>query len=117
MWQGWSKNLYPLVGGTPGAITRELLETFPGLDIALLALGIVEARHGRWPVLIVVALVLLGSHLRYAHALRRNRLPRSVIQYYLAGASLYSAALITSYWKTVHGSIAWKGRKYPAGTP
>ncbi|MGC1686898.1 MAG: glycosyltransferase family 2 protein [Candidatus Acidiferrales bacterium] len=117
MWQGWTKNLYALTGGTPGSAAREFLETFPGLDIALLALGIVEARHGSWFVLIIVALVLLSSHLRYARALRRNRLPLSVIQYYLAGASLYSAALIASYWKTAHGSIAWKGRKYPAGTP
>ena len=117
MWQGWTKNLYALVGGTPGAMARELLETFPWLEIALLALGIIEARHGRWLVLIAAALVLAGSHLRYAHALRRNRLPRSVIQYYLPGASLYGTALIASYWKTAHGSIAWKGRKYPAGTP
>ncbi|HEY4742830.1 MAG TPA: glycosyltransferase [Candidatus Acidoferrales bacterium] len=117
MWQGWTKNLYVLTGGTPGSAAREFLETFPGLDIALLAFGIVEARRGHWYVLIVAALVLLSSHVRYAGALRRNRLPLSIIQYYLAGASLYGAALIASYWKTAHGSIAWKGRKYPAGTP
>ncbi len=117
MWQGWTKNLYELLGGTPGALVRELLETFPWLAIALLALGIVEARHGRWLVLIAAALVLVGGHIGYARALRRNRLPLRLIQYYLAGASLYCAVLIASYWKMAHGSAVWKGRKYPAGMP
>ncbi|MFZ0039122.1 MAG: glycosyltransferase [Candidatus Acidiferrales bacterium] len=117
MWQGWTKNLYELLGGTPGAIVRELLETFPWLEITLLVLGILEARRGHWLVLIAAALVLLGRHIRYAYSLRRNRLPLSVIQYYIPAAIVYGAVLVASYWKTAHGSVAWKGRKYPAGAP
>jgi glycosyltransferase involved in cell wall biosynthesis len=116
MWQGWTKNLYALLAGTPGALVYELVETFPWIELSLIGLGILEARSGRWLLLVAAGLVLAGSHIRYAHALRRNRVPLSYIQYYLAGAILYGAALVTSYWKATHGSVVWKGRKYPADT-
>src|SRR6202042_2137022 len=29
MWEGWSKNLYPLVGGTPRAVSHELIVAVP----------------------------------------------------------------------------------------
>jgi chlorobactene glucosyltransferase len=116
MWEGWTKNLYALLGGTPGALILELLETFPWLELALVTIGFIEARRGHWLVLLAAAVVLLGRHIRYAHALRRNRMPLSLIQYVVPGALLYSAVSVTSYWKSEHGSIAWKGRKYPAGT-
>ncbi len=115
MWEGWTKNLYALLGGTPGALLRELTETFPWLELSLLAVGLAEVRRGRWLVLVAALFTLIGSHIRYAHALRRNRMRFSLIQYYLPGAILYSAVLVASYWKAAHGSIAWKGRKYPAG--
>jgi len=115
MWEGWTKNLYALLGGTPGALLRELIETFPWLALSLLAIGIVEIHRGSWLVFVAAQLVLLGSHIRYAQALRRNRMRFSHIQYYLPGAILYGAVLVASYWKTAHGSIVWKGRKYPAG--
>jgi cellulose synthase/poly-beta-1,6-N-acetylglucosamine synthase-like glycosyltransferase len=116
MWQGWTKNLYALLGGTPGALFLELIETFPWIELSLIALGLYEARNGRWLVLVAAGLVLVGSHIRYAHALRRNRMPLSYIQYYMPGAILYAAALVASYWRVAHGSVVWKGRKYPADT-
>lgn len=114
MWEGWTKNLYELIGGNPFAVFLEFAETFPWLEFSLVAFGLAELRRGSWLLLIGGMLVLIGSHVRYAHGLRRNRMPLSLIQYYLPGAVLYGAILIASYWKTAHGSVAWKGRKYPA---
>jgi hypothetical protein len=117
MWQGWTKNLYELVGGSPWALVRELLETAPWIEAILLVLGVVEvARQGSWTVLVAGVLVVVGGHLRYERALRRNRLPLRYIQYWVPGAVLYSAALVASAWKSARGAVTWKGRKYSAGT-
>jgi glycosyltransferase involved in cell wall biosynthesis len=117
MWQGWTKNLYELVGGTPGALARELIETAPWLEAILLVLGLAGiARYGNWTIFLAWALVVIGGHLRYERALRRNRLPLRYIQYWVPGALLYSAALIASAWKSARGAVTWKGRKYSAGT-
>src|SRR5258708_10124789 len=40
MWEGWKKNLYLLVGGTPGAAYRELVSVVPWIPFALLVLGL-----------------------------------------------------------------------------
>ena len=37
MWLGWKKNLYPLIGGTPGAVFGEL-EVHHSVDAAALIL-------------------------------------------------------------------------------
>jgi chlorobactene glucosyltransferase len=117
MWQGWTKNLYELTGSDAPSMIRELIETLPWLEVILLVAGVFEARRGHWLVLIAALLVTIANHLRYARALRQNRLPASLIQYYLPGSCVYAAALIASCWKAARGSVAWKGRKYPAGTP
>jgi len=117
MWQGWTKNLYELVGGNFVSVARELIETLPWLEAALLVAGVLEARRGHWLVLVAAGFVGIANHIRYARALRRNRLPASLIQYYLPGSCVYAAALIASCWKEVRGSVAWKGRRYPVGTP
>ena len=40
MWQGWKKNLYLLVGGTPGAVLREMESAIPWIPVALILLGL-----------------------------------------------------------------------------
>jgi len=121
-WQGWTKNLYPLVGGKPGSVVLELIEATPLLEALLLFSAALYMNDGSVPwthlAPALVAGLLLYGHLRYAIALRRNLFPISYVQYYAAGVCLYSAALITSWWKNAHGAVAWKGREYPAkGTP
>ncbi|HUJ83482.1 MAG TPA: glycosyltransferase [Candidatus Acidoferrales bacterium] len=116
MWQGWTKNLYELMGGTLGAFAREIIETFPWLEIALLICGLIETGRSRWILIAAAAIVLAGSHLRYARALRRNRYPLSLIQFYVPASLLYAVVLAASYWKHVRGAVAWKGRRYPTGT-
>jgi glycosyltransferase involved in cell wall biosynthesis len=116
LWQGWTKNLYELMGGTPGSFAREILETFPWLEIGLVICGLCVAGRSRWILFAAAAIVLAGSHLRYARALRRNRYPLSIIQYYMPASLLYACVLAASAWKYGRGAVSWKGRRYPAGT-
>ena len=119
MWQGWTKNLYPLVGGTVKSAAAELFEASPILELAVLAAWLVCYGTGAPSVLLawlagaVVGAVILRA-ISYASALDRNRYPVSYIQYGYLGAALYAAALVASWWKNTHGSIVWKGRVYPA---
>jgi glycosyltransferase involved in cell wall biosynthesis len=122
MWEGWTKNLYPLVGGKPSSVLFELVEATPFLEAVLLfavafymngssGQGDVAWAH-LFPALITGLLVY--GHLRYAVALHRNLFPISYVQYYIAGVCLYPAALIVSWRKNTRGVVAWKGREYPA---
>jgi glycosyltransferase involved in cell wall biosynthesis len=110
MWQGWTKNLYPLMGGTSRAVGRELFRVVPWIPLLVLPLALV---HLIWGVLGVA--LLAGRHAAYAAGLRRNRFPARLALYYLPGVALYAAALLNSEWRYARGSVAWKGREYPVG--
>ena len=117
MWEGWSKNLLPLVTWSGQRVTRELFFVFPW--ISLLFLLLVPFVLGPWDAVFgVVGIGLLaGRHASYAGLLRKNRFPVSSVLYYLAGVGLYCAALLASDWGYARGKIAWKGREYPVATP
>jgi glycosyltransferase involved in cell wall biosynthesis len=121
LWQGWTKNLYLLVGATPISLLLELVEVFPWLELGALILvwAYPIRRYGAspWLLLLVGFVALFGRQLRYAVDLYRNLFPISLIKYYVPGVCLYIAALLASWWKHTCGSVAWKGREYPAGTP
>jgi Glycosyl transferase family 2 len=112
MWQGWTKNLYPLIGGTTGgtsrAVGRELFRVVPWIPLLVLPLALL---HLIWGVLGVA--LLAGRHAAYAADLRRNRFPAGLALYYLLGVALYAAVLLNSEWRYARGSVAWKGRDYP----
>jgi len=118
MWQGWTKNLYPLAGATPRATAIELAETCPvfeAVTFAVLGAFVIEKRtESPWLLLLIAVAALSGAHLRYAVALYRNLYPVSYVQYYALGVCLYGAALIVSWWKHTRGAVVWKGRAYPA---
>jgi glycosyltransferase involved in cell wall biosynthesis len=112
MWEGWSKNLLPLVTWSGQRVTRELLSVIPWIPLFCLVLTPWHAVFG------VLGMVLLaGRHASYAGLLRKNRFPRSGVLYYLVGVGLYCAALLASDWGYARGKIAWKGREYPVVTP
>jgi len=117
MWEGWSKNLFPLVTWPGQRVTRELVFVIPW--ISLLFLLFVPFVLAPWDaVLGVVGIGLLaGRHASYAGLLRKNRFPLSSVLYYLVGVGLYCAALLASDWGYARGKIAWKGREYPVVTP
>lgn len=112
MWQGWTKNLFPLLGGSSSAVMRELFWVFPWLALALILLFPV---HRVFPALGLV--LLAGRHAVYAAALRRNHFAISSILYYMPGVLLYTAALVSSARRYARGTVVWKGREYPVGTP
>jgi glycosyltransferase involved in cell wall biosynthesis len=118
MWQGWTKNLYPLVGGNLKSLLLEFAEVLPLAEAGLLLsalLYVAGVRHSLLaPALCVFVGVLLGRHVAYAAALYRNLYPMGYIEYYEVAAVLYSVVLIGSWWKTARGRVTWKGREYPA---
>jgi cellulose synthase/poly-beta-1,6-N-acetylglucosamine synthase-like glycosyltransferase len=110
MWQGWTKNLFPLLGGSRQIVGRELLSVIPWIPVLLLAAGL------RVHVLALLGLLLLaGRHAAYAAVLRHNRAPVSRIFYYVPAVALYGAVLVSSMRRYSSGTIGWKDREYPVG--
>lgn len=110
MWQGWVKNLYPLMAGSPGRYVREVVTVFPVIPFAFILMFRLN-----W-ILPVVGLVLLaGRHAWYGGVLRSNRFAASGIIYYIPAVFLYCAALSVSAWRYSRGSVKWKGREYRVG--
>ena len=110
MWEGWTKNLFPLVTNTGQSVTRELFAVIPWIPLLCLVLTILS------PVIGVLGILLLaGRYASYAAMLRRNRFPAAGVLYYGLAVPLYCAALLTSEWQYAHGKVSWKGREYPVG--
>jgi glycosyltransferase involved in cell wall biosynthesis len=117
MWQGWTKNLYPLMGGTPGRIFREIVDISPSFFLlATLCFWWLLVRSHKlrlWTFSSVVVAGLVLYSLWKGLGLYRNPNRLSAIQYYVPGACLYTAALVSSWWKSTRGRVLWKGRSYP----
>jgi len=115
MWEGWTKNLYPLIGGTPFALARELLSVLPLPELALLVVAVI-AHRSLYPGFWLWALPFLLF--RTGYALRgQGRYPilEDIIQYW-GGMVIYSAALVASAWRHAKGTVTWKGRTYPVSS-
>jgi hypothetical protein len=112
MWQGWTKNLYLLIGGTPGAFLSELESVIPWMAILVLLFSL------ELPIAAFLGvLLLLFRQISYGRALSRNHYPFSLILYYLPAVLLYSLVLRRSYRSYVRGRVQWKGREYPVAAP
>lgn len=106
MWEGWKKNLYLLLGGTPGAVVRELLLVVPWITLALLVLGL------KAPVALVAGLgLLVARHAVYGSTLLRNHFRVMYILYYIPAVALYAGVLCASYRAYAQGAVEWKGRR------
>lgn len=117
MWQGWTKNLYLLLGGTRSAALKEVLFVFPWPAIVFLAAGItLRGAAGLWLVALGI-IWLIACHGAYARALQRNRYSARFIIYYVPGVCLYTAAVAASVWKHWRGKVLWKGREYSLRKP
>jgi glycosyltransferase involved in cell wall biosynthesis len=111
MWEGWKKNLYLLVGGTPGAVIRELALVVPWITLALLVLGL------KVPPAFVAGLgLLVARHAVYGSALLRNHFRVMYILYYIPAVALYVGVLWASYRAHAHGAVEWKGRRISVRT-
>jgi hypothetical protein len=112
MWQGWKKNLYRLMGGTPWAVIREMESNLPWIPLLLIAAGL------KYPFLLFLGvLLLIARQTSYGLDLARNQYPFSFIFYYMPAVVLYIAVLWASYRSHVNGRIQWKGREYSVGAP
>ena len=112
MWQGWKKNLYRLMGGTPWAVIREMESNLPWIPLLLIAAGL------KYPFLLFLGvLFLIARQTGYGFDLARNHFPFSFIFYYVPAVALYVAVLWASYRSHVNGRIQWKGREYSVGAP
>ena len=112
MWEGWKKNLYRLMGGTPRAAWSELDSAVPWMVLLVLLVGIKLP----WALLVGVIL-LLGRQLGYGLQLTRNQFPFSLIVYYIPAVALYAGVLWASYRSHVAGRVVWKGREYRMEAP
>lgn len=109
MWQGWTKNLYPLMGSSKWGAFGGVLEL-----LVIVVLWVPSLGRLRWFILAAALCFICIQVIEYRRFLRRNLLPVSYVKYYVPGAPLYWAALIASWWKSTHGNVVWKGRTYPA---
>jgi hypothetical protein len=107
VWEGWTKNLYPLMGGTPVATFRELESTFPWVVLLVLLLGI------KFPFAMFAGVwLLVFRQINYGSELTRNQFRFSFILYYVPAVVLYAGVLWASYRHHARGKVEWKGREY-----
>jgi glycosyltransferase involved in cell wall biosynthesis len=112
MWEGWKKNLYRLIGGTPTDFRDELSAITPIIPFLLILFGL------RYPLAIVAGvLLLLVRQLSYGTELTRNRYPFRLIIYYVPALLLYASVLVASYRGYAKGKLAWKGREIVVSPP
>ncbi len=113
MFEGWSKNLYPLMGGKLRSVLREIAFTFPWIFLILLLCGIFSSGHAAEALLALAVIALTLRHVWYARELKANRYPARFILYYSFAAPLYAALLAASGWRYRRGNVRWKGREIP----
>lgn len=112
MWQGWKKNLYLLIGGTPPAFFRELESTIPWIPLFLILVGI------KIPFLTFLGVIfLLMREFIYRTELTRNHFSPKLIIYYVPAVALYAGVLCASYRSYAKGKVEWKGREVPVSLP
>jgi glycosyltransferase involved in cell wall biosynthesis len=110
MWEGWKKNLYLLIGGTPGAVFRETESVIPWIPMILFLIGI-----GFPFAMFLGVLFLLVRQFIYGGELFRNHYSSRFIIYYVPAVALYTGVLWASYRAHRKGKLVWKGREVPVG--
>jgi hypothetical protein len=115
MWEGWKKNLYPLIGNSSEAIAKELAWAVAPVFVILIASA--WAIMQSLPVALGVLLVgFVAIFVVYYRELKRNQLPPGLTWYGVPGCLLFAGVLWASYRSHRRGKLEWKGREYPVGT-
>jgi glycosyltransferase involved in cell wall biosynthesis len=117
MWEGWKKNLYPLMDGNAEGVSRELFRAIGPV------LGMLAAAISTWGLtenwLVSLAVLTAGFvaiSLAYEDELRRNHFARRLVWYGVPGRLLFAGVLWASIREHRKGKLTWKGREYPVGT-
>jgi glycosyltransferase involved in cell wall biosynthesis len=118
MWEGWKKNLYPLMGGSRETLRNEFVRAVVPVQVALVA-GITAGAltESVFVGLGVLALGVTAVSVAYDGELTRSQFPARLVIYGIPGRLLFGAVLRASYRSYRRGRLKWKGREYPAGTP
>jgi len=118
MWEGWRKNLYPLMGGKKETLGMEIVRAVVPVMATLIAAvstwGFTESVMG---ALGVLAIGIIGILIAYVGELKRDQYPTRLVWYGIPGRLLFAAVLWASYRSHTRGKLEWKGREYPVGTP
>jgi len=117
MWEGWTKNLYALMGNGEGSLSEFIRAVAPVMIVliaALFAVEITESIPFAFGVLIAGILVL---SVFYGTDLRKNGFSPYLGLYGIPGRLLFAGVLLASFRSHRRGRLAWKGREYPVGTP
>ena len=118
MWQGWKKNLYPLMGGNEEAVGKEiaraLVPVMATLIVAISTWGFTESLLASVGVLVTGMIAIFVAN---DEELRRNEFPPRLIWFGIPGRLLFASVLWASYRSYRKGKLEWKGREYPASTP
>jgi glycosyltransferase involved in cell wall biosynthesis len=118
MWEGWKKNLYPLMGGTFVEVMNECNRAITPLFLPVLGAIMAWTLARSIPVafgvfLAALIVIFVADYLE----LSRNQFPPSLLWYGIPGRFLFSAVLVASYRSYRRGRLEWSGREYPVGTP
>lgn len=118
MWEGWKKNLYPLMGGNPGIVDIEMARGLVPIPLLFaIAASVWKASGSMVLGISILAPGLLGMLTAYYWALKKNGYPVRFFAHMLLGRILFAGLLWASYRSHHRGRLEWKGRAYPAGTP
>ena len=116
MWEGWKKNLYPLMGGAREAMVREFARALAPVAATLIAAITAGAWTGKWMnALVVLILGFVGISVSYDGELRTSGFAHRLVWYGVPGRVLFGAVLLASNWGYQRGKLGWKGREYPVG--
>jgi cellulose synthase/poly-beta-1,6-N-acetylglucosamine synthase-like glycosyltransferase len=116
MWEGWKKNLYPLMGGTREAVLREFLRAVVPVAATFIATATAWAWTAHWMNgLTVLILGFAGMSVAYDGELRASGFAPRLVRYGIPGRVLFGAVLLASNWGYRRGKLGWKGREYPVG--
>lgn len=118
MREGWKKNLYMLMGGTPEAVKSESARALLPMVLAVIAAAAawVASGSGVWASSVLAA-GLLGLLSGYSLELHRSGFSPGLAIYCIPGRMIFVAMLWASYRGHRAGRLEWKGRAYPADTP
>jgi glycosyltransferase involved in cell wall biosynthesis len=118
MWEGWKKNLYPLMGKSPEAVRKEFIRAVVPVHAVMIAAITIAALSESVPAgLGILVAGMVGIFIAYDGELKRSEFPSWLVWYGVPGRLLFGAVLRASYRCYRKGKLEWKGREYPAGTP
>ncbi len=118
MWEGWTKNLYRLMGSHPAAMLSEIFSAAGPILLAAIVTAAIWNFTRDWRAGLFTASVAFAAWVsRYRRELMYNQYSPRLVWYGIPGKLLYAGVMWASYRAHQKDSLSWKGREYPVGTP